>query len=317
MRLLDRIITEGFRTNDPKLPDQQVMENLLAAQLVVIDNVAAYYFQEAERKRGEDNAISADDFPNVMLPFPFTFLDMRPPAADQLRERFPEVGILMRMIPKTDNVLSVFEADDIQWIGTNKQYFVSDETKHLLICTTFAYDHFEHQIHHVGNFSVPVGMDGRIVSSKETGVPWLSRVFLSPNKDETQERMVTLIRFYLERYVFPGLLGLSFMHCRNVRMTEERPPEKLSRKYQKRTGRPLLKYHILHIDHMKQVLEREGNVSTHGLKRALHICRGHFKHYGQDGKGLLFGKYTATIWTPMHTRGAKEEGVVVKDYDVK
>ena len=41
------------------------------------------------------------------------------------------------------------------------------------------------------------------------------------------------------------------------------------------------------------------------------------KTYGRDGKGLLFGKHTATVWIPMHVRGNTEEGIVVKDYAVK
>lgn len=53
------------------------------------------------------------------------------------------------------------------------------------------------------------------------------------------------------------------------------------------------------------------------MKKALHICRGHFKHYGRDGKGLLFGKHKATVWIPMHVRGDIEEGAVVKDHSVK
>lgn len=65
---------------------------------------------------------------------------------------------------------------------------------------------------------------------------------------------------------------------------------------------------------MKKVLRTEGQSETTGLKRALHICRGHFAHYGDDKP--LFGKYTGTFWRPMHARGKVEQGVVVKDYKI-
>ena len=107
------------------------------------------------------------------------------------------------------------------------------------------------------------------------------------------------------------------MHCRNVKVVEGVPPPKLSKKHEKKSGRPLVHYHVLKIDHMKTVLEREGKASTEGLKKALHICRGHFATYGQDGKGLLFGKHAGRYWIPMHVRGKAEQGVIVKDYDVQ
>jgi hypothetical protein len=158
---------------------------------------------------------------------------------------------------------------------------------------------------------------GQIVATETTGVPWIANVFLEIPGYEEREEKVQLIRFLSELYLLPSFLALSFMHCRNVKMSEERPPEKLSKKHKKKTGRPLLKYRVLHIDHMKEVLEREGGASKTGLKLALHICRGHFSQYGVDGRGLLFGKHTATVWVPMHARGGKTEGIVVKDYDVK
>lgn len=66
---------------------------------------------------------------------------------------------------------------------------------------------------------------------------------------------------------------------------------------------------------MKRVLSHEGRVQDLGLRRALHICRGHFKTYTEERP--LFGRYAGTFFFRDHARGAKESGEVKKDYDVK
>ena len=51
-----------------------------------------------------------------------------------------------------------------------------------------------------------------------------------------------------------------------------------------------------------------------GIKKALHICRGHFVTY--TPKHPLFGKYVGTFWKPDHVRGNAKNGIVLKDYKV-
>ena len=115
--------------------------------------------------------------------------------------------------------------------------------------------------------------------------------------------------------IFTAALTLSFLHCKNVVLKTEAPPEKLNRAYQKRHGKPLSRFHTLEIEPMKQVLRTEGKSEETGLKRAIHICRGHFADYS-DGKGL-FGKYHGRYWIPAHVKGTKSEGIVMKRYNVK
>jgi hypothetical protein len=77
---------------------------------------------------------------------------------------------------------------------------------------------------------------------------------------------------------------------------------------------PRLAYHELDIGPMRDVLATEGQLESVGLKRALHICRGHFATYSEDRP--LFGKYTGQFWKPSHVRGAAEFGLIQKDYNV-
>ncbi len=108
-------------------------------------------------------------------------------------------------------------------------------------------------------------------------------------------------------------LGISFMHCKNVRQIESK--ETASEKFHKQYGVPKYTYRTIQIDPMKEVLRREGKSETDGMQRAMHICRGHFSTYSEDKP--LFGKYPGTFYVPDHVRGNKKRGEVVKDYDVK
>jgi hypothetical protein len=74
----------------------------------------------------------------------------------------------------------------------------------------------------------------------------------------------------------------------------------------------LTRYWVLDIEPMKRVLASDGEAAQHGLRHALHICRGHFKTFTPDAP--LFGKLTGTYWWADHVRGAAELGEVDKDY---
>ena len=122
-------------------------------------------------------------------------------------------------------------------------------------------------------------------------------------------------RHVLSHLLSPLLLTVSFMHCRNVFRREVEPPSKLSKKHERKSGRPLTRYHVLEIAPMRRILDTEGEAQTKGLGHALHICRGHFKTFTEDAP--LFGKRVGTYWWPAHVRGSIEEGVVEKDYRIR
>lgn len=111
------------------------------------------------------------------------------------------------------------------------------------------------------------------------------------------------------------LLAMAFMHCKNVAITAVEPPSKPSKKHMQKHGHPLTRYHVLQIEPMKQVLKVEGRSDEVGLKKALHIARGHFRTYSKEKP--LFGKFAGTVWVSQHLRGSKDSGEVSKDYSVK
>ena len=121
-----------------------------------------------------------------------------------------------------------------------------------------------------------------------------------------------------QHLLYPIMLTLCFMHCKNVTMTPHAPSRNEQRQYRRETGRSLFTYHTLEIDPMKKVLRSEGQIDSLGLKRALHITRGHFAEYGPEfNKGKLFGKLAGRYWIPQHVKGSAEFGEVKKDYMVK
>ena len=119
----------------------------------------------------------------------------------------------------------------------------------------------------------------------------------------------------MAQMLFPVLLAISFMHCKNVKMRDCIPPKKLSLSHQKKHGRELIRYHVLDIKPLRKLLDRYRSGSRADLRHALHICRGHFKTFTEDAP--LLGRHSGTFWWTPQVRGARDVGVVVKDYRVK
>lgn len=118
-----------------------------------------------------------------------------------------------------------------------------------------------------------------------------------------------------------AMLAISFMHCHNVALETTTPAKHIVRSKSARrrgdTDYQPVTFKTLDIRPMREILQRaeEGAAQGDRTARALHICRGHFRHY-QEGRGL-FGKYAGTFWVPMHVRGEKAQGITVKDYRIK
>lgn len=114
----------------------------------------------------------------------------------------------------------------------------------------------------------------------------------------------------------PLLFSLCFMNCRNVQKEAVEPPRELQRKRSKKGQKPLVRYHVLklHPDHpvTRRASQGEREALSHN---ALHICRGHFKHYTAERP--LLGKHAGTFWWPAQVRGRSHAGIVLKDYEIE
>jgi hypothetical protein len=115
-------------------------------------------------------------------------------------------------------------------------------------------------------------------------------------------------------YTYPVLFANSLAHCRNVEV-RDRPISRQQRRMAERTGKPVTVYKELVIDAFRKQVRYESEESgDNEIKRAIHICRGHFATYTDASP--LFGRVTGTFWKPMHVRGHKEIGEVKKTYKV-
>jgi hypothetical protein len=131
--------------------------------------------------------------------------------------------------------------------------------------------------------------------------------------DKKLEHSPIGIRFAQEALV-PVLLAICFMHCKNTMLEVKEPDRQFNRERKKVGLKPFVRYHTINIEPMKRVLRTEGNIEMEGLKRAMHICRGHFATYSEEKP--LFGRVAGTFWIPAHVRGSLHEGVVMSDYSV-
>lgn len=117
-------------------------------------------------------------------------------------------------------------------------------------------------------------------------------------------------------YVLPVLFALSLMHCRNVEIRTAAPDPQAARVHRRRHHHRLVRYQVLDIEPMRRILNQAGATDPQagGLRRALTICRGHFKTFTQDAP--LFGKHTGQFWWAPYVRGNPDVGIVVNDYRV-
>lgn len=215
--------------------------------------------------------------------------------------------------------------------------------KWVLSVSLFVEHDFSHQkkgrlaIIPAWQWDIGVDAQGMVTGAQDLRSGPIAPEYFLQNSDpgaNLEELLERLAEGYYQ-FLCTGLLTLSFLHCKNVTLktveepesSEQSPPS--SRKVQKKKRRkqtavrdqqpvqprPTVTYHILDVEPMKQVLRTEGQAERQGLKRALHICRGHFAHY-EEGKGL-FGKYHGTYWRAQHLRGEASQGTRIKDYRIK
>ena len=107
---------------------------------------------------------------------------------------------------------------------------------------------------------------------------------------------------------------------------EDTPVDRQERKRIKRTDmgqntendEPTLTIKTLKVRPSLYVVEPDGTErKLNPRELAQHTRRGHFRHYGINGKGLLFGKLVKSVYIKPTTVGKIEHGLVIKDYELE
>lgn len=307
-RMIDDILTYGLSA-PPWVPltkdNKELMGNyfdtvfkvLPSIPVIVIDNVAEYIWKITDKEVWD----IGKDFPCMAPPFPVFWIEYKYPSIirsyGKLVERTEESAIQTGVLFYADvnnltNSESYWKVTAMSYSKFRENHGIHQILGPLAICEMLL-DKFGNPIEYP-IISIPAVKGVKIdyaIAEKELPNIFSASFFVSP------------------------CMSLSLMNCKNVKKEMKEPDAPLSKKYEKRHGRPLQKFYTLVIDPMKELLKRQGEAEKTGIRKALHICRGHFADYS-EGNGL-FGKYHGRYWMPSHIRGKRSFGTVEKDYAVK
>jgi hypothetical protein len=268
-------ILEG--TADDK---NDIYKSIKEAVVVDATNVAEYYFNN-----GNPKEFRFDDIVNLAPPFENVWIEFKM-SKDSHYQHLGRFGVAL-----------LYEKIDSGW---------------GLACLIFSEMGYGYNGYVCwGAYITEIDSNGDITLNTMTMFPAFNNDI---KKDLDGTRSAELDReITVNSFMIAGA-AVSFMHCKNVKLTGNEIPPKLQKARQKRNKPPLVKHYTLEISPVKKILKEQGNIEKTGIKQALHICRGHFKDY-RDGRGL-FGKYQGLYWWEDQVRGSSENGMVIKDYKV-
>lgn len=106
--------------------------------------------------------------------------------------------------------------------------------------------------------------------------------------------------------------ALSLMNCKNVSLIKHHRDPLPRGKKSKKPPIPRLSYHTIKLPGVTYDSSGKANMTKDEM--AYHLVRGHFKTYTAERP--LLGKATGTYWWAPQARGNKDNGEVVKDYEV-
>jgi hypothetical protein len=302
---------------------QGVIDEILGAEVFVIDNVAEYFY----RIEGEAT-YSFEDFPNLAPPFPSVWFEFRLPrwhiekviamaSARARREGMGEDAVAKLAGGGSYAAAALFQyvenegaAPDIVRRGGG------GEARWLLGLTLYLQASKGGRTYGVSRVHRGIREDGRPVGEHSFGENLVPRSGDDLWNELGDAHRVTAM---LKQFGYPAFFALSLLHCRNVVVDTNPPPPKLARKRRRKGEQEPVTFKTLRIEPMTRVLREAGAEDKKtGLKMALHIARGHFKHFGEKwGTKKLFGRHEGTYFWHDTLRGSSREGAVVKDYEVK
>jgi hypothetical protein len=257
-----------------------------------IDNVSDYYFAAEQEHWSLDR-----DFPNLAPPFPVMWVEHHLPrtihsaeCGDNDLTKWVQRGAVGVLIIYGDAATAVCTEGapppNAKWI----------------LCAELFVDYGRNitQGPH-GTIMLCVDAEGRAIDA-----PWM-QTWSAESEADVMKSFMT--------WLHPAFLAVSFLHCKNVAIQDNVIPAKLAKRYRERNGIAPANYKTLVIEPLKAILRTEGRSGEHGLAKAMHICRGHFKDY-REGRGL-FGKYHQLVWQPSIVRGTKGEKAPPREIEVK
>tara|TARA_R110000824_G_scaffold7695_2_gene34763 strand:+ start:4176 stop:5231 length:1056 start_codon:yes stop_codon:yes gene_type:complete len=323
-RLLDKIrhdkwdIPAEFSSHHSDGPEaiDRVRYALGRAEAIVVDSVASMYYEDMPAP----GIHMEKDCPNSTPPFPYTWVETRAPSVTRIGDEVTEWkgpsewGMLFVCV-------DLWEEDRR---SENLNEILGRDLRWLVEGTLFCGDHLGDNVSRVhvnksdrnaqvtgplGMVSLPVDSTGRFIDGLWSP-PGTVQAYSYMNHDDQGDGdwIVSLLE--------PLWYGLSIGNCSNVDLVRGKQHRSVARRWKRKTGKELMVYRTIHLGgrHTRVVKDGQSGEPSHHV--ALHLCRGHFRTYTADKplggpKGAV-----GTFWVPSHVRGTKDEGIIVKDYDV-
>ncbi len=265
------------------------MEDLNAINQKIIPNIPVFEISNVFHYCKTRIIDPYKDWPCLMLPLDTIWMEYK-----RSDNRNPtHIGALLTV--ETGN----FNSDDFEFLDKTKT------VKHVLGATCYFMD--KQRQHFYG----PCATYTVVLNDQGAPIDFNLNAMNVPNDQGIDSQDLMLAN------MAPFFQAIAFMHCKNVRIETEKPDLGISKKWKKKTGKPLAKWNTLTIDPLRDTLSRDRRGTNNALSTpaSLHIARGHFAEYGEEfGKGKLFGKYSGRYWIPQHVRGNKDQGTIGHDY---
>jgi len=276
----DAILTFGFDLGSFK---KEILENSMVFE---ISNICEYLFKKHSSNHDE---FTPKDFPNIAPPFDKIWFEYVTPH-EIVTNQYGVIKFNVDNLRRTGIcIVSEKKSDEIiKWQSIG---FTFQETKDGFI------------ILDPSTISYLLRSDGSLIEFKKDYQ--LVRTAWNAN---------ILGKGGIGFLYWTPWFALSLLHCKNVEIKKTQIGSKLQKKRTMSDRLPLLDYHVLDIGPVRKILDQTMQEKNVGFKKALHICRGHFKDFSR-GKGL-FGKYQGLYWWDMALRGTQPR-IVLKDYTIK
>lgn len=283
------------------------------SEILRCQNISDYYFEGTD----QENWNLQKDFPNCAPPWKMFWCEWNGPKKITSREGNSnfvppyKFGALVRGMDLSEFLLEY--TDKLPKGESTKSFLIgSTKAKWVLEISMFESEYFPNALK-MGPYLMTtvllVGEDGKVLDLPDIGGCNNAVFSMLPYVDGA-EHIRNICDTGIRNVV---LLSLCFIHCKNVHKIDNVMGPKLIKRRKKDNKIPINRYYTLDIKSFRKTADGDSENKGEGIKKSLHICRGHFKDFTKKG---LFGKYKGVFWWDMQVKGSADVGTVRKDYSI-
>lgn len=283
-----------------------------AMQVILGDNVANYYDESIKAGKREWE-MTSENYPNLVPPFGNFMVCFKFKEEDMKLVGVQELGWSFTC-PPTSNSVCVEYLNNLKPILADHYDLAMDLNSRAKwsISSHLWYTNSKGQAIFPGDFMLSwVDERGNLLDYPLVITGHFAKTFTG-NTSADENYWGVVVAGHV------AFLTWSLLNCKNVSRVDVTEQEGPTKKWIRRQKAPTIKYQMLSIDPMRNSKPSHSGESSGEPKKAFHICRGHLKHYKEDGPGMFgLGKKYGTFWVPAHTRGDTKNGTIISTYDVK